>query len=136
MPTRPLCSIDHRFHIWPRRHKDTEKKTRSARRGAAQRRARRSLCLSVSVACPNQYVSIITKCCTWESSTEALEAICVGFRSTFIDQLCLVVRCDSNSKNAKGPVGLVDLLDSSIQHDDARACFAWNLKLHGSEALL
>src|SRR5437867_7351425 len=33
---------------------------RSGGRGASV-----SPCLRVSVACPNQYVAVITKCCTW-----------------------------------------------------------------------
>src|SRR5213083_2916652 len=87
--------------IFGHRDTKTQRTTRCrerARRGAAQRRARRAnrkrtttgpwlgrsfavgaphgsacgagrprrapLCLSVSVACPNQYVAVITKCCT------------------------------------------------------------------------
>jgi len=52
--------------IFGYRHKDTEKKTlqvaRSTRRRVSAGEA--SLCLSVSVACPNQYVSVLTKCRT------------------------------------------------------------------------
>src|SRR5213592_1348977 len=48
-----------------REHKDTEKNTLQVARSTRRRRAAgEALCLSVSVACPNQYVAVITRFCT------------------------------------------------------------------------
>src|SRR5207247_8155205 len=58
----PISEI--RRHSWPQRDKDTEKNTLQVARSTRRRAAAGEACLRVSVssvACPNQYVGVITK---------------------------------------------------------------------------